>query len=362
MHVPWGWIRQRPHFIAEGLSEHNNVFVVYENPFKTKNLVENETEINISKIPRLPVKRYSLLYFINVYLVSRYLEKKCKENEIDIIWITDVRLYRYIKNINIDSIKVVYDCMDETLEFSYISKSKRLKRIISGDEIDLVNMCDHVFCSSETLMNRVMERTYLNKEKISVIHNALEYKGDNHTSGAVNEDLEAIFKNVRGSRYSVVTYVGTISEWFDIECILQSLNNNKEIVYLLVGPSEIALPSHERLIATGPVEHRYVNYIFENSDILVMPFKQSALIESVDPVKLYEYISSAKPVVSLDYRESRRFSEYVHLYSSCNQYIKMINDIVAGKCVSRDYSAIEFVARNTWDNRVELIQKYINAL
>ena len=34
MHVPWGWIKQRPHFIAENLSKYYKVNVFYKKAYK----------------------------------------------------------------------------------------------------------------------------------------------------------------------------------------------------------------------------------------------------------------------------------------------------------------------------------------
>ena len=42
-----------------------------------------------------------------------------------------------------------------------------------------------------------------------------------------------------------------------------------------------------------------------------MPFKLNDIIRDVDPVKLYEYISMGKPVISVYYKEVNQFRDFV---------------------------------------------------
>lgn len=46
MHVPWGWIKQRPHFFAEYLNKDFDVDVVYKKPLKVsnRNLINKKDE------------------------------------------------------------------------------------------------------------------------------------------------------------------------------------------------------------------------------------------------------------------------------------------------------------------------------
>lgn len=362
MHVPWGWIRQRPHFIAEGLSEKNTVSVVTEKNYRKKTLVNNKTNINLSEFFRLPIRRYSALDFINVYIVSWQLNKICKEKNINVVWVTDIRLYSYLRSVNKNNIDIIYDCMDETLEFPAVVGDVRLKKQLEEDELKLVKAAKHVFCSSQTLKNRVILRTKVLDKKITVVNNALNIYSNMvlHSSGEA--DFENLVFKYKSAGYHVLTYVGTISEWLDIECLVESLKLNSKIVCFLIGPLEISLPDYERLIHIKPVEHDLVDSILLKSDILIMPFKINKLIESVDPVKIYEYIRSAKPVIASDYPEIRRFSKHVHLYKTTAQYIKIIDDIINGDVIDKQIGINQFVEKNTWACRVNQVQSRLDLL
>ena len=47
MNVEWNWIKQRPHFIAEGLSKNHHVEVLYRYWYNRKGLTLNRNENSV---------------------------------------------------------------------------------------------------------------------------------------------------------------------------------------------------------------------------------------------------------------------------------------------------------------------------
>ena len=102
--------------------------------------------------------------------------------------------------------------------------------------------------------------------------------------------------------------------------------------------------------------------IMKGADILLMPFKVTPLIKSVNPVKLYEYIYSGKPSLAPLYGESEKFSDYVYLYNSKEEFISIVNEILSQEWIHKK-SPEEcklFASRNTWACRVEEILKVLS--
>ena len=98
------------------------------------------------------------------------------------------------------------------------------------------------------------------------------------------------------------------------------------------------------------------------SDALIMPFTINQLILSVNPVKLYEYIWSGKPVISIEYPESLYFSDFVYYYrdseSLIEQYRTLKSNGFKAKC--QDTSRIhDFTNNNSWVSRVKSVVEYI---
>jgi hypothetical protein len=95
-----------------------------------------------------------------------------------------------------------------------------------------------------------------------------------------------------------------------------------------------------------------------------MPFQVTPLIESVDPVKLYEYINFGKPILSVYYDEIARFAPFVHFYRSHDEALDIISQLAAAK-IGRKYSEIEreaFLSANSWMERVSIASKSLKAI
>ena len=93
-------------------------------------------------------------------------------------------------------------------------------------------------------------------------------------------------------------YVGTISEWFDFDLLISILDEYKTINAVLIGPSDVKIPKHDRIHYLGTVERKYIFNIMSHAWVLVMPFLINELVKSVNPVKLYEYIYMGKPIIA----------------------------------------------------------------
>ncbi len=100
-------------------------------------------------------------------------------------------------------------------------------------------------------------------------------------------------------------YLGTLHrDRLDVELtaeLARSLGNQARVV--LVGPvaldqaDQAALSSAGALLL-GPREHTAVPAYLTNADVLVVPHVVTPFTDSLDPIKVYEYLAAARPVVS----------------------------------------------------------------
>ena len=346
-HIPWGWIKQRPHFIAERLSKEYDITVAYRLGLTRKGSpVKNDTTVKLKPLYRLPLERFPAISKINALLYRWQLAKQIKE--CDIVWFTAPDTLNCCpKKILKDKI-VIYDCMDDMLEFNV---SQRALDNLKHCEEWLIKNADIVFSTSNFLKN-VLTARYL-KRDIIVVNNAIKSIEDISISYTPQE-----LKNKETKKF---VYIGTISSWFDFETIHTLLNSRKDAEVHLYGIAEIEIPAIERLYFHGAVEHNHIFGIMNSADILLMPFKITPLIESVNPVKLYEYIYSGKPSLAPRYEESEKFEEYVYLYKNQEEFLTLANEILSPEWNHKksDKDCKLFAANNTWDCRVKQVSKEI---
>jgi glycosyltransferase involved in cell wall biosynthesis len=93
----------------------------------------------------------------------------------------------------------------------------------------------------------------------------------------------------------------------------------------------------------------------------MMPFKLNNLIESVDPVKFYEYINFNKDIISIYYKEIDRYSKYVYFYLDFETFKNAMSEMINNP--SNKYSdedRKEFLKVNTWERRAQQIKNIID--
>lgn len=356
MHVDWGWAKQRPHFVAEGLAQYFDVTVRFVHSFDRK-LVSKAAEdglVKISRIYRFPFARFAAVRKLNAAFARLQLILKIKSSSI--LWVTHPSMFSLVRGSAKAGSVVIYDCMDDVLEFPDTKYDPAKRHAMERLEGALMDRADIVYSSSHYLKTKLQDRYAVGAGKIHVVNNGInlaQHDAVHGLEGAVPlRDLLGPAFDVKGKK---IVYIGTISEWFDFDIVLSTLKEQNNISYVIVGPCEIEPPKHPRLFVVPPVKHHDVARIMDWADALVMPFRLTELIRSVNPVKVYEYIHAGKPAVVLRYGETEVFDPYVHLYDSERAFSRIVARIAEGTLPARaDRAAAErFVQGSSWTARVD---------
>jgi glycosyltransferase involved in cell wall biosynthesis len=360
MHVPWDWIKQRPHYIAERLSTIYDVSVRYPRFYRTEMLTRNPIPPGVSVAPlfRLPYERVAAVSHANRLLLRAQFGKLRGHS---IYWFTSPYASRSIAGALPANSLVVYDCMDDALGFPAVKADPRLMRTVEADERALASRADLVLASSRYLAGVLASRYGLADAK--VVNNALNGAGF-AASDAEKASLRARFPAFFGAGGAKICYIGTISKWFDFESVSSMLDAAPGVSVHLFGPADTDIPRRGRLLHHGPVEHSLVGEVMDASDALIMPFVLDELVLSVNPVKLYEYVGSGKPCIAVSYGETRAFEEYVYLYEDRGALAEYARSIASGSLrpkAGRDECA-RFAMRNTWEARMKDIAAELDSL
>lgn len=340
MHISWNWIKQRPHFIAEGLSVDYEIEVAERAEFKKH--VGNDSTVKVRHLLRLPFERFKVISILNSFLYKLQYRLICKD--VDIIWITSPLLYRDIEPF-CESKKVVYDCMDDMVR---IPKEESLRQLMAKYEIGLYKRADVLFVSSDYLRNKLFDR--YGEREATLVNNAITDKITTY-----NKNLPS-FINLEHNMFNI-TYIGAISHWFDFDSLIYALNKQSNFILNLFGPTEVNIPKHPQIVYHGQLAHKYILGVMSHSDALIMPFVVNEMIRSVNPVKLYEYIYSGKPCVASRYGEAEKFEPFVKLYSDAKELLQILEGIHSGVIKQMTEKACQsYSLQNTWGTRLEIIK------
>lgn len=353
MNVDWGWARQRSHFLAQHLSLSYDVIIIYPYAWMRGDLVNNSRDgLRLYPFFRLPLSRFALIGKLNVSLLRIISRIFLRWYRPDIVWTSSPELYEYLpKHL---PVKLIYDCMDDVLAFPR-NASRRDSLAVS--EKELINASSHVFCSSGNLREKLIARAG-HPEKYVVVHNAFE-------ASAFSEMPRNIGIEQKEGR-CVLGYIGTISSWLDFGVLVKIVDTFPSLEIHLVGPVEnlgMARPMHDRIKYLGAVRHGDIQTLTSGFAALLMPFHVTELIQSVDPVKLYEYIFFNKPIVSVRYLEIERFSDFVDFYTDHTELISILDRYLADGFRKKysDDDRLKFISSNTWSDRINRIEVVLSA-
>lgn len=360
--ITWNWIKQRPQFLAEKLSEDFAVDYYYRQPIRRKwkklpqNTVADNSNLNIFSFHYFPYQILPVLKKLPLDGINRLLALFSIRDldDYDIIWFSSPNLYPLLKKRIKNNQCVVYDCMDDHLAFPN-ANTKTVKR----DELELIRRANKVLFSAEYLKDKVLDRYRIQNNQCIVVNNATSID-NNATKRDIPEDVIRIIEKIKEISNPLI-YIGTISEWFDFDLMIKVLENNPEYNLVLIGPESSIVPTHPQIHCLGSVKHEYIFNIMPLAYALVMPFKVIELIKSVNPVKLYEYIFTGRPVIASRYGETEQFKDFVYLYNNEMDFSTVLKTI-KNTTIPEAYKdkCKLFVSNNTWDNRYEQIKRYLD--
>lgn len=239
---------------------------------------------------------------------------------------------------------LVYDCMDHHDGFGNNSEPvlQLEKRLLA--EADL----------TVTASTRLQETTTPLTGRSVMIRNA----GDYIHFSQVPEDK---YRDPKGRR--VIGYYGAIAEWFDLDLIQSVAIQHPGCCLLLIGADTVNAKSKlsklGNVIFTGEVAYSKLPYYLHGFDVCLLPFKKNPLTLATNPVKIYEYLSAGKPVVSIDLPEMAQFADLVYTAANHDSFLASLRDVL-DRTEAEDLirKRKEFAQGQTWQHRTEaLIQQ-----
>lgn len=345
MNVDWRWIRQRPHIFAQFLDKKYELTVLYPKyitrPWRCqKNTQKPEKCIELFQIP----------FTDKISILNKLEEKKIKKAfasvmQYDILWFSSPLYIDYIPE-NYPG-KIIYDDMDDIIR---IQTNTMLASRLEQAQNKIFIRSDVIFVSSHHLLDHLPETVW---PKSMLIRN-----------GAFNQMLLPVNSSCTNRTRFTLGYIGTISEWFDFPLMKHCLTSYPELQLTLYGPNIVRIPQIPGIHCKGVVEHDKLAAAVSNIDCLIMPFVLNAITLAVDPVKLYEYISFGKCIISIRYPEIERFEPFVYFYETEEQFLELICRLIH-KGFPPKYNAHmqkKFLDENSWEKRVDMIISVITTL
>ncbi|MCU1456283.1 MAG: glycosyltransferase [Actinomycetia bacterium] len=159
---------------------------------------------------------------------------------------------------------------------------------------------------------------------------------------------------------SRVGYLGTLDWRFDTRLVEQVATSMPDVEFFFAGRqldsmarefSRLAdLPN---VVMPGVIDFDETSRLLATFDVGVIPFRRGFVGDSINPVKMYEYLAHGIPVVSTPIRECLELPELVTCPTSPEGWVSTLREALRSRDAEPMRRRRAWAAANTWDVRAE---------
>jgi len=293
--------------------------------------------------------KLNYLLFIRV-LKNKFLIKN------PILWINKP-INKILVDIILDKIKPCIICFrwaDNWAEFPGPFHSRERVR----DNCNyILSKADIVFTVSKYLYNLAIK---IKTENVYLLPNGVDVKmmSKLFLNNSLSTKIDNISKPIFG-------YIGTINERIKFDWIIKVATFHPEWNFVFIGPEVkiFKIPSKVKTLKNiyfiGKIPYEKLPFYFKKIDVFLLPHKKMLSTVAMDPIKLYEYLFTGKPIVATDVIEPY-FHNYIYIVRNYQEFEKALEQAIQENNPALSKARHEIALKNTWEDRVAKILKIIH--
>jgi glycosyltransferase involved in cell wall biosynthesis len=238
---------------------------------------------------------------------------------------------------------LVYDCVDNWAEFA------RGYANIAAAEEALMRRADLVLATVPRLVERAArfnERSFLVPNGVDVEYYRSVLDGDC--------ELPAELAAIPSPR---IGFVGNIAEWIDLELLERLAASHPRWHFVLIGRYQSLLRRPERgnLHWLGYRGYELIPRYLAGVDVCILPFLVNPLTRDADPLKLYEYLASGRPVVSTPMPRAEDFDGLLRIARGPEEFGRAIERALAEGHTDHE-RRVAAAREHSWTARLEQLR------
>jgi glycosyltransferase involved in cell wall biosynthesis len=171
--------------------------------------------------------------------------------------------------------------------------------------------------------------------------------------------------------HPIIGYIGYIAYKINFSLLAEIAKKMPQWSIVLIGPNNISdkdMKAYSKLKALlnvhilPEVKPEKVPHYISKMDVCLLPYKSCEQIDYCFPNKFWEYMAIGKPIVSVKWSAIEEYerSGLVKIADTPEESISSIEEMMRKETAELILRRKEMARRNTWDQRVEQISKYIH--
>jgi glycosyltransferase involved in cell wall biosynthesis len=290
---------------------------------------------------------------VNAALLRRHIRSEMKRLGIQrpVLWINDHATHHLVGQLGESG--VIYDITDDWISFD---QAESLRQRIIAQDADLCRRADAVIVCSERL--REMKRPMVPPDRLHLIPNGVNVE---HYRCVLDDD-GPLPDACAGWRKPVLGYTGTVHpDRVDVDLLAAIARAFPQGDVVLIGPNHLPPGDVAKLEACGnvrllgPRPYTQLPQLMRGIDVCIVPHRMTAFVESLNPIKLWEYLAAGRPIVSTDVAGFRDYPKLVRLARSADEFVAAVERALDEPHTVRQQRRDE-AAKHSWASRVDQIE------
>lgn len=288
---------------------------------------------------------------VNIAVTAHLVQRAMKTLQFDskpLLWINDQSVQPLTSRLN--HCAIVYDITDDWGEIAQNAKAR--DRVIADDAL-LLAKADLVIVCSERLHQLKLAA---NPSRLALIRNGVELQRYATRNGKTRDPRS------QGWRPPVLGYTGTLHlDRMDIDLLLDIANQIAPGTIVLIGPNQLPGAINRKIKRTpnvvlfGEVPMPELPPLMNSFDITIVPHRVTPFTESLNPLKLYEYLALGKPIISTPVAGFRNYPHLIYLAETRKEFADHVTSSLNEPCY-RVYQRRAEAANHTWEKRIACLE------
>ncbi|MEN6391507.1 MAG: glycosyltransferase [Syntrophomonas sp.] len=155
----------------------------------------------------------------------------------------------------------------------------------------------------------------------------------------------------------IIGYIGVVATWVDLQLIERLADEFPECSVVVVGPlyNVSDVPQRSNLHWLGFKAYEELASYTQQFSVGIIPFIQSNMTESVNPIKMWEYIASGLPVISTAIPEAGKFQDLVFHSNNHDEFIYNVYRALHYDTADLHAQRLVLAEENSWRHRAQLV-------
>ncbi len=210
----------------------------------------------------------------------------------------------------------------------------------------LFNNSDVIYCASKEIYSNLLSKD--GRSNIFYLPHAVDFEHFNN----ICKDKTEIPRDIKSIKHPVIGYYGTLTDSNNWEIIDYCSKERPDYNFVFIGRKDIYLPHLEErsnIFFLGKKSYEELPDYASQFDVCIMFWIRREWIKNSSPLKLNEYLSLGKPVVSTLIEEvNENYNDIVFTAKSKEEFLESIDHALKNDNSQRIEKGLEMVKNYSW--------------